>query len=112
MTSLFGELNAVKKDIEDWRNTLPTYYEPIVVPIPDIETVENPDAFEIYPYRERLDYVTGNYSHVLLTTGFIGHTMNMYRAAILRIDRHLLGHMFPTASPSETELTYTLTYSN
>lgn len=36
--------------------------------------------------------------------------MNMYRAAILRIDRHLLGHMFPTAAPSELEISYTCPY--
>jgi hypothetical protein len=30
----------------------------------------------------------------------------MYRAAILRIDHHLLGHMYPNRVPSERELMY------
>ena len=67
---------------------------------------EHPEALELYPYNERLDYLTGNDGgHTRLISGFIGHTMNMYRAAILRIDRHLLGHMFPAAGPSELEIT-------
>ena len=32
--------------------------------------------------------------------------MNMYRAAIMHIDRHLLSHMFPLKGPSDPELKY------
>lgn len=45
-------------------------------------------------------------------SGFIGHTMNMHRAVILHIDRHLLGHMYPTAGPSEAEIMYNRDYFN
>jgi hypothetical protein len=41
-----------------------------------------------------------------MTSDFIGHTMNLYKAAILRIDRHLLGHIFPLSNPSPTEVRY------
>ena len=107
MTSLFSRLNNLKAQIEDWKKNLPSYYEYILVPVfPG--TFEYSEALEFYPYTERHDYVTGKTALLyVLIPGFIGHTMNMYRAAILRIDRHLLGHMFPTSGPSKLEISYT-----
>ena len=48
---------------------------------------------------------------VLIISDFIGHTMNLYWAAILRIDRYLLGHLFPLSNPSPTEVRYDLTWN-
>jgi hypothetical protein len=110
MTNLFSQLNSLKADIEEWKKNLPSYYESILSPASP-ETFEHPEALELYPYTERYDYLTGQSFTCflcLLISGFIGHTMNMYRAAILRIDRHLLGHMFPAAGPSELEISYIL----
>jgi hypothetical protein len=107
MNSLISELTAVKRDLEEWKKNLPPYYDDIVVPVTGSDIFDNPGLFENYPYAERLDYVTGKeFTVYILMSGFIGHTMNMYRAAILRIDRHLLGNMYPTAGPSEAEIMY------
>jgi hypothetical protein len=111
MATFFAELTAAKQDLEAWRKSLPAYYESILIPITDPQTFDHPEALEKYPYNERLDYVTGTRIVIwCLILGFIGHTMCLYRAAILQIDRHLLSHMFPNARPSESEMTYHLIY--
>ena len=107
ITLLFTRLNEVKKEMEEWKNALPSYYEPIKVPIQAPQAPEERSLYEKYPYDSRLDYVTGRRVwHCLLILGFCGHTMNLYRAALLRVDRHLLGHMFPAAKPSQAEIEF------
>ena len=107
MNSLISELTAAKNNIEEWKKSLPPYYDHIIVPVTATDIFDNPGLFENYPYTERLDYVTGKeFTVFVLISGFIGHTMNMYRAVIMRIDRHLLGNMYPTAGPSEAEIMY------
>jgi len=59
MDSLISELTAVKRDVEEWKKNLPSFYGHIVVPIHDFEYLDNPGGLDRYPYRERLDYVTG-----------------------------------------------------
>jgi len=109
MAAFFAELTNAKQELEAWRKALPAYYESILIPIPDAQTFHHPEALEKYPYSERLDYVTGTRIVIwYLILGFIGHTMCLYRAAILQIDRHLLSHMCPTARPSDSEVTYHL----
>ena len=106
MAAVFTQLNGVKQELEEWKKALPSYYEPITVPAPQPQTPEEIKQYENYPYDTKLDYVTGTRLTKLLISGFCGHTMNLYRGAILRIDRHLLGRMFPTAKPSEAEIKY------
>lgn len=59
MSSLMSELTVAKRDIEEWKKNLPSYYEPILLPVLDSELTNNPCAYGQYPYTERLDYVTG-----------------------------------------------------
>jgi hypothetical protein len=59
MNTLISELTAIKRDIEEWKKNLPSYYNYIVVRIRDAEFVDNPGGLDKYPYSERLDYVTG-----------------------------------------------------
>jgi hypothetical protein len=109
MTSLFAEINKIKGDLEDWKKELPLYYEAISMPLTEIEKSDPNNILYMYPYNERLDYLTGmNHAgtYWLSGPGFIGHTMNMYRAIILQIDRYLLGHVWPDKAPSEGEIKY------
>ena len=105
MDDFLNELKKSKKALEEWKDDLPVYYEPFLVPTSNSLTDEHSHDMAPYPYEERLDYFTSNslpiHSHFL---DFIGHTMNMYKAAILRIDRYLLGHIFPLSNPSPTEI--------
>jgi hypothetical protein len=102
------ELKAVRKSLEVWKKALPPYYDAIPVPIPMSETDANSDDSAKYPYEQRLDYVTSITIILLcLILDFIGHTMNLYKAAILRIDRHLLDRWHPLSNPSEPEKMYT-----
>jgi hypothetical protein len=109
MANLFVEMNQIKMDLESWKLDLPAYYEPISIPIEDYEKADPNCSLYLYPYNERLDYITGkcHIGECLLSVGFIGHTVNMYRAIILQIDRYLLGHMWPDKPPSEREIKYT-----
>jgi hypothetical protein len=59
MSSLISELTVAKKCVEEWKKNLPSYYEPILAPVLNAELIDNPGAYEQYPYTERLDYVTG-----------------------------------------------------
>lgn len=107
MESFLAELKAIRKSLEEWKKALPIDYNAIPVPIPANETDTNPDDSAKYPYEQRLDYVTSiTYIWHCLITDFIGHTMNLYKAAILRIDRHLLDRWHPLSNPSEPEKMY------
>jgi len=59
MNALFSELSKIKNDVEKWRSDLPSFYEPIVVPVSNTDGMLNPAALTNYPYTERLDYLTG-----------------------------------------------------
>jgi hypothetical protein len=59
MNSLMAELNAVKEDLTKWKEGLPSYYEPITVPVICSEDAGGP-VLGKYPYPTRLDYVTSN----------------------------------------------------
>ena len=105
--SLLTQLKAIKGDVEEWKKNLPSYYESITIPISDTDLSNLTASLDLYPYRERLDYLSGKQSDLcILMRGFIGHTMNMYRAVVLHIDRYVLGHMYRTASPSDEERVY------
>jgi hypothetical protein len=54
-----AELNAVKDDLTKWKDGLPSYYEPITVPVICSEGPDGP-VLGKYPYPTRLDYVTSN----------------------------------------------------
>lgn len=58
MTNLFSQLKSLKAQIEEWKDNLPSYYEPILLPVSP-EMFEYPEALELYPYAERYDYLTG-----------------------------------------------------
>jgi hypothetical protein len=57
---LVAELTALKDELAAWRKNLPPYYEPIPVPIVNCDPTEKFDFMELYPYTERLDYMTSN----------------------------------------------------
>lgn len=103
--TLVAELTAVKEELATWRQNLPPYYESIPVPNDPTEVF---DFMDLYPYSERYDYMTSTCFFAAGSdfAGFVGHTMNMYRAIIMNIDRHLLSHMYPDRGPSEQELLY------
>jgi hypothetical protein len=102
MHGYMAELNIANDDLAEWKNELPAYYEPISLPVLDESA-----AFGKYPYKTRMDYVTST-STRNTNAAFVGHTMNLYRAARMRLDRQLIGHMFPNAGPSAEELRYFL----
>lgn len=57
--ALVTELTALKHELGEWRKNLPSYYEPIPIPIINSQDpAEKFDFMEIYPYKERLDYMT------------------------------------------------------
>jgi hypothetical protein len=64
----------MKKEFRDWKERLPSYYEPIVLPTHYLE-FEDAAIMIGYPYGPRLEYIAT----------IVGHTMNMYRAGILTI---------------------------
>jgi hypothetical protein len=107
MEAFLAELKSVRKSLEEWKKALPIYYDAIPVPVPAFEIEDNPDNSQKFPYEQRLDYVTSMNLHLCsLIVDFIGHTMNLYKAAILRIDRHLLDRWHPLSNPSEPEKVY------
>ena len=57
--ALVTELTALKHELGEWRKNLPSYYESIPIPIVNSnDPTEQFDCMEIYPYTERLDYMT------------------------------------------------------
>jgi hypothetical protein len=102
-TRLFHELNSLRQSFEDWRLNLPPYYEPQDVPV----EVSGDDELDIlgYPYKTFHSYVAGKSpTGVSLKTAFLGHTLNIYRAAILNIDLFLLECIFVGATISESQV--------
>jgi hypothetical protein len=61
VAAILNQLTAIKKDVENWKASLPSYYEAITVPISGLEFS---DAYWMYPYTERLDYVTGKITYL------------------------------------------------
>jgi hypothetical protein len=59
MSALFTELNTIKQELEEWRKSLPSYYEPLTVPLQQPRTMEEVKKYEKYPYNEKMEYVTG-----------------------------------------------------
>jgi hypothetical protein len=107
--TLVSELTAVKEELDTWRQNLPPYYESIPVPIMNNnDPTEVFDFMDLYPYSERYYYMTSTcfFPAGSDCAGFVGHTMNMYRAVIMNIDRHLFSHMYPLRGPLEQELMY------
>jgi len=56
MPCLVDQINALKNDLEEWRQDLPAYYEPIYIPSQCLNIDESVDLTG-YPYESRLDYV-------------------------------------------------------
>lgn len=64
MNGYMGDLNVINGDLDEWKEALPSYYEPISVPVLD---ESESTAFGKYPYKTRLDYVTSTSTSLLLT---------------------------------------------
>ena len=58
MDDFLDELKKSKKALEDWKQDLPVYYDPFLVPVSNSLTDENSDGIFPYPYEERFDYFT------------------------------------------------------
>jgi hypothetical protein len=56
MPRLVDKINILKNDLEEWRQDLPAYYEPIYIPSPCLDIDESVDLMG-YPYESRLEYV-------------------------------------------------------
>jgi len=59
MANVFTQLSEVKTGLEEWRKSLPSYYEALTVPLRLPHIPEEMKRFEKYPYDTKLDYVTG-----------------------------------------------------
>ena len=66
MTLLLDQINALKSRFEDWKRSLPVYYEPMSLPTRSL-TIEPDEQADLsgYPYESRLEYVA---SMILLNT--------------------------------------------
>jgi hypothetical protein len=100
-----GDIQSARQDLDRWRETLPASYNSRSVIISSTERSENTDGYKFYSNTERLDYDAGSgrISSVNLIVGYVGHTMNLYRAAILYIFQSSRGFM-DAQDPSEAEI--------
>lgn len=55
MPCLVDRINALKNDLEEWRQSLPAYYEPIYIP-PHCLNIDKSVNLMGFPYESRLDY--------------------------------------------------------
>src|SRR5271163_2577945 len=90
---VYETMMAMKKEFENWKQKIPSYYEPIVLPTHYLE-FEDAAIMVGYPYGPRLEYIAT----------IIGHTMNMYRAGIIAIDIFLSESLFQSSSVTETDI--------
>jgi hypothetical protein len=60
MQNLVNEANTLKSNLEEWKKSLPSYYEPMTLPTEYVELDESVDLIG-YPYESRLDYVASNF---------------------------------------------------
>ena len=59
-TGLVDELNALRRNLEEWRRDLPPYYEPQDVPVTAQRVGDDElDVFADYPYETFHSYVVG-----------------------------------------------------
>jgi hypothetical protein len=56
MQPLVDQINALKNHLEQWKQDLPAYYEPIYIPSQCLNIDESVDLMG-YPYESRLEYV-------------------------------------------------------
>jgi hypothetical protein len=68
MPRLVNRINALKNDLEKWRQDLPAYYEPIYIPSQCLNIDESVNLMG-YPYESRLDYVASNNPLLCVTNG-------------------------------------------
>ena len=61
MDDFLNELKTAKKALEEWKNDLPVYYEPFLVPTTNTLIEDDADCLAPYPYEERLDYFTSKH---------------------------------------------------
>jgi hypothetical protein len=59
MERLVDQINALKNDLEEWKQDLPEYYEPIYIPSQSLDIDESVDLTG-YLYESHLGYVACN----------------------------------------------------
>jgi hypothetical protein len=68
MERLVDQINVLKNDLEEWKQDLPAYYEPIYIPSQCLNIDESVDLTG-YPYESRLEYVASNNPLLRVTNG-------------------------------------------